>query len=107
VAALELGVPLITQVELFRLNPLGSAGVPALIAQLCTVAPEPALIVVGVMLIATPTVPDVPVALTKERAEVDLFWAARRARFCEGRSPTIVGEQEVRKNKNSTPKTLH
>ena len=43
-----------------------------MIAQLCTVAPEPALIVVGAILIATPTVSDVPVALTKERAGAEV-----------------------------------
>jgi hypothetical protein len=57
---------------LFRLNPLGSAGVPALITQLCTVAPEPALIVVGVMLIAIPTVPEVPLAPAKESAGLEV-----------------------------------
>ena len=43
-----------------------------MIAQLCTVAPEPALIVVGVMLIATPTVPEVPLAPAKESAGVEV-----------------------------------
>ena len=72
-AAAVLGVPLITQVELFRLNPLGSAGVPALIAQLCTVASEPALNVIGTTLIETPTVPEGPVAPAKESVIDDLF----------------------------------
>ena len=43
-----------------------------MIAQLCTVAPEPALIVVGAILIATPTVSDVPLAPAKERAGVEV-----------------------------------
>ena len=53
-----MGVPEITQVEVFILNPTESAGVAT---QLVTTAPL-LLRVVGVTDMATPTLPEVPVA---------------------------------------------
>ncbi len=57
-----LGVPLISQVELFTIKPAGRGVVPSLIMQLFTVAPLPTEKLVGRMFIEIPAFPDVPVA---------------------------------------------